>query len=48
MICNLIKWGEGGLQYDSLIAMPFDEVLSLHKQANRINKETKQEMDKAK
>lgn len=48
MICNLVKWGEGGLQYDSLIKMPFDEVLSIHKQANRINKETKEELARAK
>jgi len=26
---------------------PFDEIMSLHKQANRINIETKKEMDKA-
>ena len=48
IICNLVKWGEGGLQYDSLMTMPFNEVLAIHKQANRINKETKEEIAKAK
>ena len=48
LICNLVKWGEGGVQYDSLMSMPFDEILNLHTQANRINKETKEAMDRAK
>lgn len=46
LICNLVKWGEGGLQYDSLMSMPFDEVLSINKQASRINKETEHAMKK--
>lgn len=48
MICNLIKWGEGGLQYDSLTHKPFDEVLEINNQASRINKETKESIEKAK
>lgn len=47
MILNIVKWGEGGLQYDSLMIKPLDEILDISGEANRINRETKQAMDKA-
>lgn len=46
LICNLVKWGEGGLQYDSLMKLHFDEVLALNEQARRINKESQDEANK--
>lgn len=46
-ILNLVKWAEGGLQYDMLMSLPLDEILQIDAEANRINKETKQAMDKA-
>ena len=47
MILNLVKWGEGGLSYDSLMALPFDEIIDINIEADRINRETKKAMKKA-
>lgn len=47
MILNLVKWGEGGIQYHVLMTLPLDEVLDINKEASRINRESKREIDKA-
>ena len=47
MILNLVKWGEGGLNYNDMMRLPLDEVLQINKEASRINAETKREMAKA-
>jgi len=41
-----VKWAEGGLQYDSLKAMPADEIMALLDETKKINEAVKREMNK--
>ena len=38
MICDLVKFYEGGVSYQDAKKMPFSELVLLQQEANRINK----------
>lgn len=46
MIANVMKFYEGAITYDNLMQMPFNEIVTWNKYAQKINREIEKSVKK--